>query len=61
MRAIEAYASDRALAWVDDLITEQARGWADSRAQPAFLVAIDPAVGLARADDETLKIWADSV
>lgn len=57
--AIDAYAgSDRALAWVDDALTEECELWAASRRGPTLLVHTDPAVGLTEADVETLEAFS---
>ena len=56
--AIEAYAGDRALAWVDDAHDEACRAWAAARDAPTLLVATSPAVGLRAKHVEKLNAWA---
>jgi hypothetical protein len=47
--AIDAYAGDRPLAWIDDAHGEACEAWAASRAAPTLLVTTEPAVGLVDA------------
>jgi hypothetical protein len=56
--AIDVFAGDRAMAWVDDIITEQALDWASQRAGRTLLVEVDPAVGLTREIVDRLVAWA---
>lgn len=54
--AIGGFVGDRAVAWVDDILTSEARTWAQERTAPTLLVEVDPAVGLTRsAVDEPLE------
>jgi hypothetical protein len=56
--AIESYAENRSLAWVDDALNDACFDWAQRRSTPTLLVATQPATGL---DDEaaaTLERWA---
>jgi hypothetical protein len=55
--AIEAFVGDRAVAWVDDVVTVEARSWAYERSEPTLLVEVDPAIGLTRADVDVLLAW----
>lgn len=59
--AVAAYAGERPVAWVDDIVTDEARAWADERPQPTLIVEIDPARGLAREHVDTLTAWAASL
>lgn len=55
--AIEAFVGDCAVAWVDDLVTADARKWADARAARTLLVEVDPSVGLTRNAVDELLAW----
>lgn len=56
--AIDAFAGDRAAAWVDDIVTAEARAWAARRRAPTLLVEIDAAVGLTRQAMDRLRDWS---
>jgi hypothetical protein len=56
--AIEAYAGDRPLAWIDDSIDKTCRTWAAERSAPTLLVPTEPEIGLTPAHTETLLSWA---
>ncbi|MGZ6644521.1 MAG: HAD domain-containing protein [Solirubrobacteraceae bacterium] len=56
--AIEAYAGDRALAWIDDAHDDACHVWAARRAAPTLLVGTEPSVGLVDAHAEALRAWA---
>ena len=56
--AVAAYAGERPAAWVDDIVTPEARAWAARRAAPTLLLAVDPAVGLVRSQVDELLEWA---
>ena len=56
--AIEAYAGDRPLAWIDDAHDESCREWAAQRVAPTLLVATEPPTGLTEAHVEALERWA---
>jgi hypothetical protein len=55
--AIDAFVGDRPIAWVDDILTPEARNWAHERAAPTHLVEVDPAVGLTRSAVDDLLAW----
>jgi Swiss Army Knife RNA repair-like protein len=59
--AIDAYARDRPLAWVDDAHDDACRAWAAARRAPTLLVATDPPVGLTAADVDALERWAAAI
>jgi len=59
--AIDAYAGDRPAAWVDDIVTPEARTWAAERMAPTLLVEVDSAVGLVRAHVDGLLAWAGAL
>jgi hypothetical protein len=55
--AIDRYAGDRPLAWVDDCIDERCQAWAVERSAPTLLVATEPDLGLTDKHVETLLGW----
>jgi hypothetical protein len=59
--AIERYAAQRALAWVDDALGPECVAWADARSAPTLLVQTDPARGLSTAEAQRLRSWARSL
>src|SRR4029077_17545772 len=48
--AVDAYARDRALAWIDDAFDESCHAWATARASPTLLVPTEPERGLTDAE-----------
>lgn len=58
LAAIDAYAGDRPLAWIDDAHDEACHAWAAARAAPTLLVSTLPAVGLTGAHADELRAWA---
>ena len=58
VEAIDRYAQDRPVAWVDDSIDDTCRAWADEREAPTLLVETESAVGLTDEHVETLLGWA---
>ena len=56
--AIEAFAGDRPLAWVDDAFDDACHAWAAAREAPTLLVATEPAVGLTAAEAAALEAFA---
>ena len=56
--AIDRYAGDRALAWVDDAFNEACHAWADARPAPTLLVATEPERGLTAREAQLLAGWA---
>ena len=55
--AIGLVAGDRAVAWIDDLLTPAASAWAAERRQPTLLVSVDPLHGLTRVHVDRLLDW----
>jgi hypothetical protein len=55
--SIAAFVGDRAVAWVDDVIGDDAHDWASGRAAPTLLVETDPAIGLTLDHLATLRRW----
>jgi hypothetical protein len=56
--AVESYAENRSLAWIDDAFDETCFAWAAERDAPTLLVPTDPAIGLDDAAAATLEAWA---
>jgi hypothetical protein len=56
--AIDAYAGERPLAWIDDCIDDSCRAWARERERPTLLVPVDSSRGLEEAQTEALIDWA---
>ena len=61
VEAIDRYAGQRPLAWIDDCLDESCPTWAAAREEPTLLVSIEPARGLTDEDVEVLLRWADEV
>jgi hypothetical protein len=52
-------AGDHPAAWVDDMVTPEAREWARTRSAPTLIVEVDSATGLTRAAVDELLDWAE--
>lgn len=61
LEALEEYAGDRPLAWVDDCLDESCHEWAAQRSAPTLLVPCEPDVGLTDAHVDAMLGWADEV
>jgi hypothetical protein len=59
--AIDAYAGDRPLAWIDDALNDACRAWARAREAPTLLVETEPATGLVETHAERLREWAQAL
>ena len=59
--AIDAFAGERPAAWVDDIVTPEARAWAAQRTAATLLLEVDAAVGLVRSQVDRLLAWAAEV
>jgi len=62
LTAIDAYALDRPLAWLDDALDERCEEWARERSRrgaPTLLVHTLPAVGLTARERDALLAWSD--
>ncbi len=60
LEALEQYAGDRPLAWLDDSLDESCYEWARRRPAPTLLVPTDSDVGLTAEHTERLLQWARS-
>jgi hypothetical protein len=58
LAAIEAYAGDRPLAWIDDALSEACHVWAEARRAPTLLVQTSPERGLTAREVALLGSWA---
>jgi hypothetical protein len=56
--AIDAYAGDRPLAWIDDALGPACHEWAQARSAPTLLVETQPERGLTSPERELLAAWA---
>ena len=58
--AIDAFAGDRPLAWVDDALDGACDAWAAARRVPTLLVRTEPQTGLTGAHVDALERWAQA-
>jgi hypothetical protein len=58
LAAIDTYARERPLAWLDDALSDACHEWAAARSAPTLLVQTDPADGLTAREAELLSYWA---
>jgi hypothetical protein len=58
LAAIDAYAGERPLAWIDDAHNAACQQWAHVRGARTLLVQTDPATGLTAREVEELLGWA---
>jgi len=56
--AIDAYAGERALAWIDDALDATCHEWASARSSPTLLVGTRPERGLTGRETRQLLAWA---
>ncbi|HTY96715.1 MAG TPA: hypothetical protein VMB91_06715 [Solirubrobacteraceae bacterium] len=61
LEAIEAFAGDRALAWVDDCFNDACHRWAAARPVPTLLVSTEPRDGLTVRESVRLREWATAL
>ena len=61
LAAIDAYAGDRPLAWVDDAFNDACWAWARDRGAPTLLVETLPSVGVTAEHAARLRDWARSL
>jgi len=59
--AIDAYAGERALAWIDDALDATCHEWASARSSPTLLVGTAPQRGLTTREAQLLLDWAASL
>jgi len=58
LEAIDEYAGDRPLAWIDDSLDRSCRKWAEARHAPTLLAPTESEIGITAAHTETLLAWA---
>jgi hypothetical protein len=56
--AIDAYAGERPLAWIDDALDHACHEWALARTAPTLLVQTEPELGLTEREARRLQAWA---
>jgi hypothetical protein len=56
--AVDAYAGERPLAWIDDAFNPACHAWAAARPAPTLLVATAPERGLTDREAAQLEAWA---
>jgi hypothetical protein len=61
LSAIEAYAGERAIAWVDDNFDDSCFEWAERRIAPTLLVPTEPHLGLEEGHVAALESWVRSL
>jgi hypothetical protein len=59
--AIDAYATTRPLAWIDDAFDETCHEWARAREAPTLLVQTTPPNGLTQREALLLERWAQTL
>jgi hypothetical protein len=59
--AIEAYAGDRPMAWIDDAFNASCYEWAGARTAPTLLVQTAPEQGLTAQEAMELARWAQAL
>jgi hypothetical protein len=61
LAAVDAYAGQRPLAWIDDALNDACRQWAQARQAPTLLVQTEPALGLTAREAALLSDWASEL
>jgi hypothetical protein len=61
LAALEDYAGDRPLAWIDDNFDSSCFSWSERRLSPTLLVLTEPQIGLEEAHVEALHCWASTL
>ena len=59
--AIDAYAGDRPMAWIDDSIDEECQAWARRRPAPTLIVQAESPVGITDEHVARLERWAEAL
>jgi hypothetical protein len=57
LEALDAYAGERPLAWIDDSFDESCHEWARNRRAPTLLCPTESDVGITEAHTEALLAW----
>ena len=58
LEALDEYAGDRPLAWIDDSLDRSCQRWAEARPAPTLLAPTESDIGITAAHTETLLAWA---
>jgi hypothetical protein len=58
LEAVDAFAGERPLAWIDDAFNPACHEWASARTAPTLLVSTAPAKGLTSREQALLAAWA---
>jgi hypothetical protein len=58
LEAIDTYAGERPLAWIDDAFNDACHEWAEQRTAPTLLVRTAPEQGLTQRERDSLVAWA---
>jgi hypothetical protein len=58
--ALDKYAGDRPLAWIDDFIDAECEHWAEDREAPTLLVVTESAHGIQEAHVDVLIDWVNA-
>jgi hypothetical protein len=58
LEALDAYAGERPLAWIDDSLDKSCHDWAERRPSPTLLVRTRSDVGLTDSQVDTLIGWS---
>ena len=58
LAAIDEFAGERPLAWIDDALNAACHEWAEARAAPTLLVQTEPERGLTEREAAVLAEWA---
>jgi len=61
LAAIDAYAAEQPLAWIDDALDRACHEWSAARAAPTLLVHTAPDRGLTQEEAEQLMKWAQAL
>jgi hypothetical protein len=61
LAAVDAYAGERALAWIDDAFNDACHAWAAAREAPTLLVPTAPEHGLTGVEALQLEAWAEAL
>jgi HAD domain in Swiss Army Knife RNA repair proteins len=59
--AIDEFAGERPLAWIDDAFNPACEAWAQARTAPTLLVQTDPKHGLTGREAARLRTWATAL
>jgi len=61
LAAIDEFAGERALAWIDDALNPACHEWAAARSAPTLLVQTEPEQGLTEREAQLLDAWAEEL